>query len=129
MDFFLDLRTSSGEHGIDAEAILPFPPMHQLDRVKLLGRYKTPRFKYGAVVTRAIRGKVKIVALTDGRIPWPKCQMRNGSRAIILYGALAEAVRRESVEAIKILVWRGKRYGLALAEGSPADKPISRSAV
>jgi hypothetical protein len=75
--------------------------MHELDRVKLLGKYRTPRFRYGAVVTCAIRGKVKIVALTDGRIPWPKCQMPNGPLAIILYGALADAVRRESVEAIK----------------------------
>ena len=38
--------------------------MHEADRVKLLGTYRTPRFEYGTVVTCAIRGPVKIVGLT-----------------------------------------------------------------
>jgi hypothetical protein len=64
-----------------------------------LGPYRTPRFKYGDVVTCAIHGEVRIVALSDARIPWPKC--RSGrAHAIILYGALAEAVRRESAKAV-----------------------------
>ena len=75
--------------------------MHESERVKLLGKYGSPRFKYGDVVTCAIRGKVKIVGLSNGRIPWPKCRSGKRARAIILYGALAEAVRRESVEAVK----------------------------
>jgi hypothetical protein len=102
--------------------------MHEYERVKLLGQYKTPRFKYGSVVTCAIRGKVKIVALTDGRIPWLKCQMPNGPLAIILYGALADAVRRESVEAIKFwfgvgndTVWRWRKaLGVGVTAGTSA---------
>jgi hypothetical protein len=73
--------------------------MTEPDRIKLLGTYRTPRFRYGDVVTCAVRGEVRIVAVSDGRIPWPKC--RSGrAHAIILYGALAEAVRTESVRAV-----------------------------
>ena len=46
--------------------------MHERDRVKLLGRYRTPRFHYGDVVTCALRGDMKIVGLSNARIPWPK---------------------------------------------------------
>lgn len=43
------------------------------DRFKLLfGPYQTPRLKYGDVVTCEVRGRVKIVGLTEARIPWPK---------------------------------------------------------
>jgi hypothetical protein len=67
--------------------------MTEKDRFKLLfGPYRTPRFKYGDVVTCEIRGDVKIVGLTAARIPWPKCRSGKRSRAIILYGALAEGV-------------------------------------
>jgi hypothetical protein len=48
-----------------------------------------------------MRGDVKIVGLTAARIPWPKCRTDKCCRAIILYGALAEAVRRESSLAIE----------------------------
>jgi hypothetical protein len=74
--------------------------MHIHQHVKLLGRYKTPRFRYGDVVLCELRGSVKIVGLTNARIPWPKCRAGR-AHAIILYGDLAEAVRRESVEAVK----------------------------
>jgi hypothetical protein len=76
--------------------------MHEHDRFKLLfGPYRTPRFKYGDVVTCEMRGDVKIVGLTAARILWPKCRTGKRSRAIILYGALAEAVRRESAQAVE----------------------------
>jgi hypothetical protein len=74
--------------------------MHEADRFKLLGKYKTPRFRYGAVVACAIRGPVKIVGLTAGRIPWPKGRSGKRAQAIILYGALAQAVCRESAQAV-----------------------------
>jgi hypothetical protein len=38
---------------------------------KLLGKYKTPRFKLGAVVNCARRGDLRIVGLSAGPIPWP----------------------------------------------------------
>lgn len=77
--------------------------MLQATRHKLHGRYKTPRFRYGAVVEDAIRGPVRIVGLTGGRIPWPIGTRVDGSgraRGLILYGALARAVQRESNLAV-----------------------------
>lgn len=75
--------------------------MTQRDRFKLLfGPYKTPRFRYGQRVFCELRGWVKIVGLTEARIPWPKCRAGKRARAIILYGALAVAVRRESAQAV-----------------------------
>src|SRR5690242_4385913 len=73
--------------------------MHERERVKLLNKYKTPRFHFGDVVMCELRGYVKIVGLTSARIPWPKC--RSGrAHAIILYGDLAKAVRQESEPAV-----------------------------
>jgi hypothetical protein len=82
--------------------------MHDRDRFKLLfGPYRTPRSRYGDVVTCEMRGEVNIVGLSEARIPWPKCRTGKRGRAIILYGALAEAVRRESAQAIEY--WWGER--------------------
>ena len=81
-------------------------PMQETERVKLIGGpYRTPRFKFGAVVCCEIRGNVEFVGLTDARIPWPKCRTGKRSRAIILYGALVDAVRRES--ALAVQYWWG----------------------
>jgi hypothetical protein len=79
--------------------------MDQNQRVKLrFGPYKTPRFKYGDVVFCERCGYVKICGLSKGRIPWPTCR-RGKARAIILYGALADAVSRES--AVAVQYWWG----------------------
>src|SRR4051812_41377386 len=54
-------------------------------------------------MTCARRGEVKIVALSAGRIPWPlgvRPGMGNRGRALVLFGALAEAVRKESAQAV-----------------------------
>jgi hypothetical protein len=69
---------------------------------KLLGEYVTPRFDYGDVVRCARRGDVRIVGLSEAPIPWPVGQTlpRGRGRALVLYGDLAEAVRRESAEAV-----------------------------
>ena len=79
--------------------------MQERDRVKLLGRYRTPRFRYGDVVTCEVRGDMKIVGLSNARGPWPKGRTGKRSRASILYGARAEAVRRES--AVAVAYWFG----------------------
>jgi hypothetical protein len=74
--------------------------MPKVDHFKLrYGPYTTPRFRYGQTVACLMRGKVKITGLTDAPIPWPTCQPR-GTQAIILFGALAHAVRRESNQAV-----------------------------
>jgi hypothetical protein len=71
------------------------------DRFKLLfGPYRTPRFRYGDAVLCELRGEVIVCGLTGARIPWPTGRRRDHKRgvpAIVLYGALAEAVRREDV--------------------------------
>ena len=44
--------------------------MTERDRFKLsFGPYRTPRFEYGDIVFCEMRGEVKIVGLTNGRIP------------------------------------------------------------
>jgi len=70
--------------------------MSEQNRFKLLGTYRTPKFKYGDIVECEMRGPVKIVGLTSARIPWPKC-----TRGMILYGDLARAVRTESGKAVQ----------------------------
>ena len=77
-------------------------------RLKLrFGPYRTPKFKYGAKVMDERRGKVVIVGLHDGPIPWP-IGKRGHSCAIILYGALAKAVRREAGVAVQH--WWGVKH-------------------
>ena len=69
-------------------------------RYKLhFGRYKSPRFKLGATVEDEIRGKVRIVGISDARIPWPLA-LNWRQRSVVVYGALARAMRLESVQAI-----------------------------
>jgi hypothetical protein len=61
---------------------------------------------------------VRIVGLSDAPIPWPVGQLLKGGRrpALILYGDLAEAVRRESAEAVMhfwgvkhVTVWQWRK--------------------
>jgi hypothetical protein len=69
------------------------------DRFRLLGKYRTPRVQIGRFVRCEIRGEVEVAGFTDGPIPWPlgKTTRRH---AIIVYGDLARAVRRESEQAV-----------------------------
>jgi hypothetical protein len=69
---------------------------------KLLGKYRTTRFRIGDVVNCARRGDVRITGVSDSPIPWPIGQTlpRGKGRALVLYGDLAKAVRRESAEAV-----------------------------
>jgi hypothetical protein len=103
--------------------------MDDINRFKLLGKYRTPRFRYGDVVTCAILGDVRIVGLTNARIPWPKARSEKRARAIVLYGALAEAVKRESAQAIRywfgvgentVGKWRKALEVKRMTEGSSA---------
>src|SRR5262245_31583628 len=68
----------------------------------LLGRYATPAFRYGDVVTCEMRGEVTIVGLREAPIPWPLGKKKGQRvRGLVLYAGLADAVRRESVAAIR----------------------------
>jgi hypothetical protein len=81
----------------------------------LIGKYATPRFRCGASVVCQARGEVEIVGLSDAPIPWP-IGKRGRHKAIVLYGALVRAVRRESSLAIQhwfrvgpYTVWKWRR--------------------
>lgn len=75
--------------------------MHDAERFRLrFGPYRTPRFKYGARVKDARRGLVKIIGLSDAPIPWPIGAGNRGAKSLVLFGALARAVRRESNQAV-----------------------------
>jgi hypothetical protein len=79
--------------------------MKDTERYRLLyGPYRAPPFRFGDVVFCERRGEVKIVGLSSGRIPWPMGE-RNGQRSLILFGALADAVRLES--AVAVAYWWG----------------------
>lgn len=69
---------------------------------KLLGNYATPAFEYGDVVVCERRGDVRIVGLSSAPIPWPIGQTlpKGRKRALVLYGDLVAAVKRESAEAV-----------------------------
>jgi len=86
------------------------------DRFKLHGTYRTPRFRLGATVTCKVRGELRIVGVTDARIPWPLGHSGRGARSLVVYGDLARAIRRESVSAIchwfgvhDLTVWKWRK--------------------
>ena len=77
--------------------------MDDTDRYKLLfGPYRAPRCRVGRFLNCAIRGRVKVYAISDGRIPWPLTRRADGGgRAmLIVCGDLARAVRQESNQAV-----------------------------
>jgi hypothetical protein len=77
--------------------------MRDADRYKLLGTYRTPRVRVGPVLTCEARdGDVVVTGYSDARIPWPLGRVRGGrgQGGLVVYGALAEAVRRDSNQAV-----------------------------
>ncbi len=78
------------------------------DRVRLLyGPYPTPHSRRGTVYFDEARDcEVVVRGLTNARIPWPVGIPIGGrARSPIVFGGLADAVRRES--AIAICHWWG----------------------
>jgi hypothetical protein len=74
------------------------------ERIRLrYGPYETPLFRYGATVTDKRWGKVVIVGISNGRIPWPlgKPKGKKGRPSLVLYRGLVKAVLRESNQAIR----------------------------
>jgi hypothetical protein len=100
---------------------------------KLLGTYRTPKFRVGDVVKCARRGDVRITGVSDAPIPWPLGQTlpKGNARSLVLYGDLVEAVKRESAAALMhfwgvghhtVWVWR-KALGVSqYNEGTSALK-------
>lgn len=78
-------------------------------RFKLhFGPFRTPRFRIGAVIEDEFRGPVKMVKLTDAPIPWPIGKAADGRLALVVYGGLAKAVRRES--GVAVCRWWGASW-------------------
>jgi hypothetical protein len=78
--------------------------MTDADRFRLLfGPYRTPRFRYGGALRCELRGELIVCGLTDAPVPWPLGRLpgRNKrARSLVVSGDLAEAVRRESNQAV-----------------------------
>jgi hypothetical protein len=73
------------------------------DRYQLLGTYRTPRVRHGRRLTCEARGPVVVIGLTDAPLPWPVCRgigRSSGRTSLVVTGGLAEAVRRESAQAV-----------------------------
>jgi hypothetical protein len=70
------------------------------ERFRLLGKYKTPRFRIGQKVRCQVRGKVVITGMTYAPIPWPIAKGGRGRHSLVVYKGLARAVRRESEQGI-----------------------------
>jgi hypothetical protein len=66
---------------------------------RLLGSYKSPRFRHGDRVRCEVRGELVVVGLSDAPIPWP-VGLRGRAKSLVIYQGLAEAVRRESSAAV-----------------------------
>jgi hypothetical protein len=73
--------------------------MRPADRFRLLGTYRTPRFRYGRTVRCEVRGEVEIVGLHEAPIPWPVGK-KGRAKALVVFKDLARAVRRESEVAV-----------------------------
>jgi hypothetical protein len=74
----------------------------------LFGPYRTLRFRYGSVVMCELRGEVELVGLREAPIPWPvgrRVGTHGSSRGLVLYGALARALRQES--SLAVAYWWG----------------------
>ncbi len=103
--------------------------MRDSERYRLrFGPYQTPAFAYGARVNDLARGRVVIVGLSAAKIPWP-IGKRGPGKSPVLYGALANAVRREAKQAVAhwfgVSLWRVQEWRKAL-EVPHVNKGTSR---
>jgi hypothetical protein len=84
--------------GPDTGEMLP-----DAERFRLLhGPYAPPKCRIGGWLKCRLRGRVKVVAISDGRIQWPMARRAGGGAAVlILCGDLVKAVRQESTQAVQ----------------------------
>jgi hypothetical protein len=74
--------------------------MEDVERFRLLGKYKTPRLRYGRKAFCEVRGEVTICGLSDAPIPWPIGKRGQGGKSLIVFQDLAKAMRRESNQPV-----------------------------
>jgi hypothetical protein len=80
--------------------------MTDRDRFKLLsGPYRALRCRKGDVVFCDVRGEVVVRGMSAGRIPWTVTRLKRSRPLLIVFAGLAEAIRRESNQAVAF--WRG----------------------
>ncbi len=108
--------------------------MEEAERFRLLGKYRTPRFRVGQQVRCQVRGEMIIRGMTDAPIPWPlgSPKGRGGKHSLIVYKDLAKAVRRESEQAIchwfgicPFTVWKWRSL-LNVERGTPGTTRLFR---
>jgi hypothetical protein len=63
--------------------------MEDADRFRLLGKYRTPRFRIGQRVRCLVRGEMVITGMTDAPIPWPIGKDGARRHSLIVYKDLA----------------------------------------
>jgi hypothetical protein len=75
--------------------------MNDRDRYRLLfGPYRAPYVRKGEVVFCDVRGEVVVRGIFAGRIPWPVTRLKSSRPLLIVFAGLAEAIRRESNQAV-----------------------------
>jgi hypothetical protein len=75
--------------------------MTDRDRFRLLfGPYGAPYVRKGDVVFCELRGEVVMCGMSGGRIAWPMARHKRGKPFLIVFAGLAEAIRRESNQAV-----------------------------
>ncbi len=102
--------------------------MEDADRFRLIGKYRTLRFRIGQRVRCQVRGEMVIRGMTAAPIPWPLGSLkgRGGRHSLIVYKDLAKAVRRES--ELAICHWFGvcplavRKWHRALGVGFATDE-------
>jgi hypothetical protein len=85
----------AGDRGIGQNGPMLIPNRFDL----IGGRYSTPKCRIGQLVECEVRGTVRIVGLTDAKIPWP-IGSRRGARSLVVYKVLERAIRMEASQAI-----------------------------
>jgi hypothetical protein len=59
--------------------------MEDAERFRLLGKYRTPRFRVGRRVLCAVRGQVVITGMSDAPIRWPIATGERGRHSLVVY--------------------------------------------
>jgi hypothetical protein len=62
--------------------------VNDADRFRLLGKYRTPRFRYRRIIFCEVRSDIRIVGLTDAPIPWAVVQ-RVRTHSLVVFKELA----------------------------------------
>jgi hypothetical protein len=107
--------------------------MDDAERFRLLGTYRTPRFRIGQRVRCLVRGGVIITGISDALLARPIAKGGRGRRSLVVYKGLARAVRRESEQAIcpwwgvrTTTVWKWRK-ALGVGIATPGTSRLHRA--